>query len=346
MKRYISKIFLLVGLILIFVLPAAASTNSPGIEGIGILGIIGSSFAVGIVVNAGTLIALQKSFRALYQESYDAITPSWPKIAMEAPSTHASENYQWLGALPKMREWLGEKIFKKLTGFQYTIVNKDWESSVDVDRNKIEDDSVGIYRPAFQQLGVEGKNHPDQRLSEVRELGITEKCYDESFFYVITHKIGKSGTMSNLLAGTGVTVDKVRADFFSAKAAFRKFKDDQGKPFIKKMGNLQLQATIPADLEKVFDELNNPAPGATTPKTPIDYVIDPYLTDANDWYLDYTGGVVKPFIFQVRKQPTFVGIESPEAESVFMSRQFKFSCEARHDVGYGMWQYSIKITNT
>lgn len=299
-------------------------------------------------VNASTLIATHKTFRALFLSTFDSFTPMWMKHAMEVPSTNAAEIYNWLGRVAQMREWVDEKVAKELRGFDYTIKNKDWESTIFIDRNVIEDDQLGLVRPRVMDLSQRAKAHPDKLLSEIRRAGSTATglCYDGQQFYDTDHAEGSSGTQSNKLTGTGVTADKVRDDLFAAKAALRKYKDDQGEPFILGQAMLDVVAVIPPDLEKVFDELNNPAPGATVPKTPIAYEVDPYLTDANDWYLDYVGSMLKPFIKQDRKAVNFVALDQANDETVFFKKKFYYGVEGRYAVSYGLWQLSILTTNT
>ena len=298
-------------------------------------------------VNAATLIATQRTFRALFRSSFDGATSFWMKHAMEVASTNAAEIYNWLGRVPAMREWIDEKQSQQLRGFDFTIRNKDFESTIEVDRNVIEDDQLGQFQPRIADLGIRARQHPDKLLSDVRKAGAAALCYDGQFFYDTDHKEGDSGAMSNKLTGTGTTVSQVRTDLFAAKAAFRKFKDDQGEPFIHEMGNLDVVAVIPPDIEKVFEELNNPAPGSTTPKTPIVYEVDSRLSDVNDWYLDFVGYPIKPFIKQNRKPVDFVALDDPHSsETVFKRKKFYYGVEGRYAIGYGLWQFSILTTNT
>jgi phage major head subunit gpT-like protein len=298
-------------------------------------------------MNASTLIATQKSFRALFMLSFDAMTPMWMKHVMETTSTNAAEIYQWLGRVSAMKEWVDSKSLDAVRGFDFTIKNKDWESTLEVKRTDIEDDQLGLYRPRIQDLGQRAKQHPDKLLSERRRAGTSTLCYDGQFFYDTDHAEGVSGAQSNLLTGTGTTAAQVRADLFTAKAALRKYKDDKGEPFILAMDNVQVIAVIPPDLERVFDELNNPAPGSTVPKTPVLYEVDPYLSDVNDWYLDYVGSPIRPFIKQNRKAVNFVALDDPNSsENVFMRQKLYYGVEGRYEVGYGLYQMTVKTTNT
>ena len=297
-------------------------------------------------MNASTLIAAQKSFRALFLSSFDGYTASWEKHAMLIHSGHHTETHNWLGRVGAMKEWVDEKTLDALRGFDFAVKNRDWENTIEVDRNDIEDDMLGLYTPRIQDLGMRAKQHPDSLLSTRRKNGHTTLGYDGQNFYDTDHAEGASGAQSNKLTGTGTTAAKVRDDLFAAKAQFRKFKDDRGEPFILDMGDMQVEAVVPPDLDKVFNELNNPAPGSIVPKTPIPYLVDARLTDVDDWYLDFIGYPIKPFLYQLRKAINFVALDDPNAsESVFMKKKLAYGVEGRYEVHYGLYQFSIKTTN-
>lgn len=296
------------------------------------------------VVNASTLVATHKGFRALFLSSFDSFSPAWMKHAMEVPSATKTIVHQWLGRVGAMREWVDTKAVDQLRGLDFSVSSKDWEATLSVDRNDIEDDLLGMYNPRIQELGQRAKQHPDKLLSELRVAN--GLCYDGQNFYDTDHAEGDSGSQSNLLSGAGGTAANIRTDWFKAKAALRKFKDDKGEPFVLSLGETDALAVIPPDLEAVFDEVNNPAPGATTPKTRIPYEVDPRLSDQADWYVDYVGAPVKPFMHQTRKAVNFVSLDDPNAsETVFMRKKYHYGVEGRYAMAYALWQFSIKINN-
>ena len=306
-------------------------------------------------VNASTLIGLQKTFRALFREGFESTRTMWPMFAMKSDSSNASETYQWLGSLAALRNWVGNKQVDELRGFDYIIPNLDWELTIGVKRNHIEDDQLGLYRPRIGDLAVKAAQHPDKLLSEARVAGATTLCYTGQFFHDTDHVIGDSGTFSNKLTGTGVSVSQLTADFRAARAAMLKFKNDKGEPFVDgamllDRANPPFVMVVPPDIQGVAEELlyattisqtTNVLAGAAK------LVVDVRMTDSNDWYLEYTGSAIKPYIYQERKAANLVSLDNPNSsEAAFMRQEYFYGIEGRWNVKYGLPQFSVKTTNT
>lgn len=78
------------------------------------------------------LKALETTFKANFQEGLSTAETQYATIATTIPSASASNTYGWLGNLPNMREWIGKRTLDKLTTKGYQILNKDFESTVQV----------------------------------------------------------------------------------------------------------------------------------------------------------------------------------------------------------------------
>jgi phage major head subunit gpT-like protein len=61
-------------------------------------------------------------------------------------------------------------------------------------------------------------------------------------------------------------------------------------------------------------------------------------SDAPEWVLIDTSKVIKPFIFQRRKDYTFVAKDQDSDENAFMRNEYVYGVEARVNAGYGLWQ--------
>ena len=141
-----------------------------------------------LVTNA-LIQALMVGFKKLFQDAQEATPSHWDKVATRVPSTTKSNTYGWLGQFPEMREWIGDRVLKSIKEFGYSIINKDWESTVDVKRTDIEDDEVGVYTPLFQEAGRAAKVKPDQLVFKALKDGRATLCYDGQNFFDTDHPV-------------------------------------------------------------------------------------------------------------------------------------------------------------
>lgn len=294
--------------------------------------------------------ALQNAFIALktiFNKAFAAAPSTWQKIAMEVPSNTGQNDYTWLSNFPKMRRWIGAKVVKALEAYKYVVVNEDFEATVEVDRNHIEDDQLGIYQPQAQMAGFSAAQLPDELVYEVVSGAFGKLCYDGQYFYDTDHPVG-DGSVSNksTVALSNATLAAASASYGAARTAMKKFKDEEGRalnitPNILLVGPaLEDVARMLLTNDKLADDTPNPYKGTA------ELVVDARIATDTEWHLLDTTKPVKPFVYQPRKKPVFVQQTNPEAEDVFNLKKFKFGAEARAAAGYGFWQLAFGSTGT
>lgn len=158
-------------------------------------------------VSRGNLRSLGITFSAAFQNALTSATAMYPMIATVAPSTARSQDYGWLGKLPNIREWVGDRVVNNLTRFAYAIDNKDWEGTLEVDRNDIEDDNLGVYSSFLAQLGESAQAHKDMLVWPMLNNGWTGLCYDGQPFFSEDHPVldvnGNVTSVANTDGGDG-----------------------------------------------------------------------------------------------------------------------------------------------
>jgi len=243
-----------------------------------------------------------------------------------------------------MRKWLGDKVIKSLEAFKYTIVNDDWEATVAVDRNDIEDDTLGIYAPMAQEAGYSAKQLPDEIDAE-KNNAFTNLCYDGQYFYDTDHSVaGASVSNKGTAALSAASNALVTASYGAGRLAIMKFKDDEGRPLnlipdvLEVPPALETTAKMICESDKLADDTPNPYKGTAR------VVVNPRLTSDTAWFLHVTTRPVKPFIYQQRKAPVFVQQTDLNASDVFSRKEYKFGAEARAAGGYAFWQLSYGST--
>lgn len=300
-----------------------------------------------MLVNAQAVQAVFWTLKTTFNNAFDAAPSTWEEIAMMVPSTSRENIYAWLDRFPRMKKWIGEKDVKALAAHGYTVVNDDFEATVEVDRNDIEDDNLGIYAPQAQSAGYSAKQLPDEIIYDLVNNGFTNLCYDGQSFFSQAH-IVRGQAVSNLshLPLTIAGQSAAMKTYGTVRTAMRKITDEEGRP----LGVTPNVLLVPPALEDVAnalqtnDRLNDgmPNPYKNTAKV----VCDARLMSDTSWFLLDTTKPVRPFVYQQRKAPVFVQQTDPEAEDVFMRKKFKFGAEARAAGGYGFWQLAYGSDGT
>ena len=115
-------------------------------------------------ISAANLTALFTGFDVVFQRGFEKPPSYYEQITSVVRSASRQTTYPWLGRTTKFREWLGDRVIQALETHEYTIVNRNFEDTVAIDRNDIEDDTYGAYEPIIEQLGWDTKVHPDMLL--------------------------------------------------------------------------------------------------------------------------------------------------------------------------------------
>ena len=160
-----------------------------------------------MIINSGNLAILFRAFNAAFQKGFSGVAPMWSRIATQVPSTTEQEDYGWLGDIPGLREWIGDRQVKNLTQYDYSIKNKEFESTVGVPRSKIEDDKYGVYAPIVEMMGNSAAKHPDVLVFGLLALAFSTLCYDGQYFVDSDHPVkqpdGTTASVSNYQSGSG-----------------------------------------------------------------------------------------------------------------------------------------------
>lgn len=152
------------------------------------------------IVNSATLNALRVAFNKAYEEGKAKAQPQYKAVATVVPSSAKSNTYGWLGQWPRFREWVGDRVLNSMKEHSYAITNKDFESTVAVDRNDIEDDTIGVYSPMFNEMGYASDVFPDELVFPLLNAGFTTLCYDGQYFFDTDHPVNPK------VDGSGVDV--------------------------------------------------------------------------------------------------------------------------------------------
>lgn len=285
-----------------------------------------------MIINGPNLRGIYVGYNTIFNKAFAQYTPLYKEIAMETPSTTDAETYAWLGDLPGMREWIGDREVQNLSASDYTIKNKPFEGTIGIPREAVEDDKIGLYNPNVEMLAKRAAENPDKLVFRLLKDGFTAACYDGKPFFSDAHPVGGSA-VSNL-GHAELSMDA----YIAARVAIMSMKDSKGTPLNLVPDKLVVPPALEAKARDILvaDYINgtkNTMQGTAKP------VVVPLLAGADKaWYLLCTTLPVKPLIHQTRKAPKFVSKTSETDDNVFFSKTFLYGVDSRENVGFGFWQ--------
>lgn len=288
-----------------------------------------------MIINQAALRGIFTSFKTIFSKAFTETKTLWDKVATKVPSEAGEESYKWLGTIPRMREWVGDRQIQNLSAYDYTLKNKDFEVTIAVNKNDIEDDRIGIYAPMVQNIAQSAATFPDDLVFSLLKNGFSNKCYDGKPFFATDHKGGKDGKASVSNKGTAkLSV----ASYAGARSVMMSQTDDKGKS-LKLVPNLLV---VPPALEGKAREIlmADQIDGTTNVyKGTAELLVVPDLAgDDAAWYLLCTTMPLKPLIYQERQAPKFDALDKDTDEPVFMRKEYIYGADARANAGYGFWQ--------
>jgi len=302
------------------------------------------------VVTSDLLAALTTNYRVIFKKTLAESAVSledYKALATIFTSGTDKETYNWLGEHPSMEEWKDNRQLRGLRDWDYTLTNKSYEATIQVDRETLEDDKYNMYMPRIQGLARASLRSFNEKVFTQLDDGESLACFDSGYFFADTRTIGASANIDNILAGNySDSAAEIRAGIKAAVKQMRAFQDDWGKPM-----NL-MPDTVVCSPEMEIPLKDALLPGVAGTKRPeLEYVkkiiVSPWIdADTDDWFLLCTTGEVKPVIFQLRKAPEFNSLDDPKSSYVFLKKKFLFGVDARFEVGFGDPRTAILMHNT
>lgn len=293
-----------------------------------------------MLINSQNLSGIFQGFRVLFRQSFTEQSTFWEKLATKVMSTTGTETYAWLLNIPQMREWVGDREIKNLSADDYTLKNKKYESTVAIPRDYIEDDAIGVYRPAIAMMATEAKTFPDSLLADLMKDGGKNKCYDGKAFFADDHKIAKSNISNK--GNKKLTIDS----YGTARAAMMSLKNDEGKSLKITPNLLVVAPALEGMARKILFAQQIDSTDNIYYKSAELLVLPELAGTDTQWYLLDVSKPIKPFIVQERRPVEFVAKDKPDDDTAFMRDQYLYGTSWRGNVGYTLWQLAYMSTGT
>lgn len=154
-----------------------------------------------------SLDALRVGFETRFDQAFTQVPNLRDRVSELLTSTSGESLYGWLGELPGMREWIGPRVVHGLGEHDYRLRNRDFELTVAVERNHIEDDTLDTYGKRFEVMGRSAARWREDLVWDALAAGFTAEGYDGQPFFDTDHPVldaeGRVTTYANTDGGAG-----------------------------------------------------------------------------------------------------------------------------------------------
>ena len=88
-----------------------------------------------MIVNQASLKGLDIAYSTAFNQAFAGVKDTHDKFATTVPSSTGETKYTWLGQMPSMREWIGERTIQNLAASSPCAANTVeycpyWSSSI------------------------------------------------------------------------------------------------------------------------------------------------------------------------------------------------------------------------
>jgi len=316
--------------------------------------------------------ALFTATRALFNQNYDqgANELVWPQFCTLVESTTDTEQYPWLGENPSIKEWLAERQHEGLEGFDYSLKNKNWEATLDIDMNDVEDEKWGMIKLRVSELGYSATYGQDQYVADIVNDAINGGhaygyCFDGKPMFATNHNWSQaSASQSNLRSGSNtgkLDITYGEANIKAAITAFKKFRNSKGRLIGGRPNVLMVSSQDIWDVRRILNSTGmiiatggTAGSLVTTDRGNLNPLYGSGLTVIENQWLDdghgvlmQTSGPLRPFIFQMRKRPYFTSQDNENTSAAaFERRVLSYGLAGRWAAGFGPWFKAIAFDGT
>lgn len=301
-------------------------------------------------LDASKLEAAYIGFRTLLHKRLATNGGIGRKLATVIETDNVLDRQVWLANTPKMRRWVGDKNLHKLRAESHPIATTPHEASIEVPKNDILNDRLGMYRDRINNMADAYEWAIDEMVVTFLAAGVAGTAlgatYDGQNLIDTDHtslSIGGTNQTNKVTGALSATT------FATARRRFLELVDENGVP-LNTAGRRMKLVVGPANEDIALDILvaKTLSSGAENVDfDTADLVVTPWLTGrtvnvlgvsvtitGTEWF--YMPENSTSVLLHVKRGPEFLSVE--EGEFPFRTGKYLYGIEAEFGAGYGLWQ--------
>ncbi len=275
-------------------------------------------------ITQGNLEAVFTGLKATFSEAVQSTENEQIQRLMEVvPSTSGTEKYPVATLLGDLEEVLDEVTITSIGAFVQSVPNRTFARIVQVHRNDIADDNIGVYRPGVRQLGRRAALYPLRLAAEVLLAGFADQWIDGTTVFSANHEWVGGLSWANR-SDVALTAD----NFESAATALEMRTGPDGAPLGLQPDLLVCGPANRAAAQGILD-IQYLEGGESNPNyKKCDLLVLSRFGSNQAWFV-VDSDPVRPMVLQDREGPEFTAKDDPDDEDAFYRERYAYKGRRR-----------------
>jgi phage major head subunit gpT-like protein len=275
-------------------------------------------------ITQGNLEAVFTGLKATFNEAVQATENEKTNRLMEVvPSTSGTEQYPTATLLGDLEEVLDEVTITNIGAFVQSVPNRTFARIVQVKRNDIADDNIGVYRPGVRQLGRRAALYPLRLAAEALLAGFADSWVDGATVFSDSHEwVGGTGWSNR--SDVALTAD----NFDAAGRALEGRLGPDGAPLGLEPDLLVCGLSNKAAAESILEVQYLEGGQSNRNYKKCDLLVLSRFGSGEAWFVADTDPV-RPLVLQDREGPDFTSKDSPDDDEAFYREQYAYKARRR-----------------
>lgn len=296
------------------------------------------------LLDRSKLEAAYITFSTIFDMALTTTAVIYPEIATVIPDAGPINQFKWLGDVPVMQEWVGDRVINRLRAETHELRTKWFSNGIELDYDDVGEDRLGIVSPRIRQLARMGPKKIDAVVVDMYNngfagtLGLT---YDGQFLWDSDHTADGAGVgASQTNLQTGALSD---VTYNQAIQKMMEFKGTNGEPLEIKPDTLLVGTSNQLVARKLLQQAFKSTGESNIDQGTSRLIINARIVGAHaaKWYLLATQEDIRPVLVGVEVPPAFAEIMGWDQYQQFMRRTMLAGAHMKVGFCYGMWQTGI-----
>lgn len=268
----------------------------------------------------------------------------YPSITTVLTGVGPVTEFKWLGDVPTMEEWIGERKINKLRASEHRLTTKWYANGIELDYEDTANDKLGLVIPRIQDLASMGPRKLDALAIDryvngfAGTLGTT---YDGQFLFDTDHTADSAGTgtsQSNLQAGAFSSTT-----FNQAWVKMTAFKGTNGEPLEITPDTVLAGYTNQLAIRTVLQQAFKATGESNMDLNQAKLILNARIT-GNHWFLLALAARIRAVLVGIEYAPQFAELMGWDQMHMFMHRTGYAGAHMKIGMAYGQWQNAVGST--